>query len=165
MVRTARIGCSAAGLLLLLGVTSQARAVNLTGTWDGRLTCERSQDDTRQTTSGVRVTVLISQVGENVIHLFAETPPGGLHMQGVVVDNGANQDDGGLSALLCESDVGAGAFTINGRANNTDAERGTLRAIVSGSSTASSRSCSCARSRRRGSASRIPGSPRAVPEP
>jgi hypothetical protein len=122
----------ALGAALLLVVAARADAIDLTGTWEGRLRCEVSRDDAPRMTSIDPVTVLISQSGENTIHIFTETAPGGLQMQGVVVDTAASQANGRLSALLCGNDVVAGAFSLNGRAENAGGPGGTLRADVAG---------------------------------
>ena len=79
------------------------------------------------------VTVLISQNDEHTIHIFAETAAGGLQLQGVVVDTAASEANGRLSALLCGSDVAAGAFSLNGRAENAGGAGGMLRADALGS--------------------------------
>ena len=123
---------SALGTALLLFAPAHVDAIDLTGTWEGRLRCEVSRDDAPRTTSTDPVTVLISQSGENTIHIFAETAPGGLKMQGVVVDTAASQANGRLSALLCGSDPVAGAFSLNGRAENTGRGGGTLLVGLAG---------------------------------
>jgi hypothetical protein len=118
------------GAVLPLLVAS-AEAVDLTGTWEGRLVCQRWMDDQPPTTSREDVTVQISQ-GENVLRIFMEAAPGGLLLKGVAVDDGRRELTGRFSSLFCQSDPTDGAFSLNGNATTTLVGRGSLRADLAG---------------------------------
>ena len=119
-------------VLLVATFPIAVSAANMTGTWEGRITCDRSIDDQPRTRATEDVIVQIVQVGENVIRIAMEVPPGGFVFEGVVVDDGVQQGNGRFFAMMCGSNTTDGAFAFNGRVTRTSELRAGLNAELDG---------------------------------
>jgi hypothetical protein len=119
-------------VLLVAAFPVAVSAADMTGTWEGRVTCDRSMDDASPTRVTEDVTVQIAQVGENVIRVAMEVPPGGLQFEGVVVDDGVREANGRFFATMCGGDPTDGAFAFTGTVTRTNLLRAVLNAELDG---------------------------------
>jgi hypothetical protein len=100
------------GLLIALAMTvvlvltcDPADAINLEGTWQGKLTCTTQDQHEAPENSSQNVTVQITQFGNDL-----RLRLGGVHFVGLAVDDGSDVTRGLMAFHACEDSL----FTLDG---------------------------------------------------